>query len=224
MPWVMKVRQPKRQLACMRTLSQPKNNQQNFSIQETKPHNYLSLSSAYKIYTMRLFVFAIILSISISSCQKQTAETTDIPDIAVGCNDGIQNGDEQDIDCGGTECGPCTPLISATVDADTFSTSNVTSSYNNNVLFISGTRDNPYGTISLNFIGTPTIGTFTNKQGLYLGSNGVQYTSSNATISFSKVNLSAGNAEGTFSFTALSTTPPVDSVVITNGLFRRISF
>ncbi|RAL20323.1 hypothetical protein DL240_17225 [Lujinxingia litoralis] len=30
-------------------------------------------------------------------------------EVAPGCDDGVQNGDESDVDCGGTECGACEP-------------------------------------------------------------------------------------------------------------------
>lgn len=173
---------------------------------------------------MRIVLLFFAAALMFTACQKQTAETDNIPLIAVGCEDGIKNQDEVDIDCGGSECPPCTAIMTAMVDADTFKANNVTCSLNSNILFLSGTTASPSTTISLQFNGTPTVGTFSNVQALYSNSSGKQYTTQNATLTFTDVNFVNNAIEGAFNFSAVNFTTPLDTVIVTNGIFKRISF
>lgn len=168
---------------------------------------------------MRIILLFFVAALMFTACQKQNAETDNIPLVAVGCDDGIQNQGETDVDCGGP-CAPCTAALTAMVGSDSFAATTVTSTPGTNTLLISASES--AASISLIHLGAVALGTFTNDQATY-AAQGKNYTSNTATITFTKVENNA--AEGTFSFTGIDfATGGTDSVVVTNGVFRRVAF
>ncbi len=58
-----------------------------------------------KIYHIKLIVFAICTSLLFVQCNDEDDNGNVIEQDL--CSDGIQNGDEEGVDCGGTDCDPC---------------------------------------------------------------------------------------------------------------------
>ncbi|MBS1764732.1 MAG: hypothetical protein JSS90_07200 [Bacteroidetes bacterium] len=156
---------------------------------------------------------------------KQQAETDNIPQPLATCSDGIMNQGETDIDCGGP-CPACLGNITALANGDTFNSTagTISSFYNNNTLYMTGTAS--IGTLSLIYQGPLVTGTYSNCQGLFTkSSNSQSYTTSNATITFTSFNTADSVAAGTFNFDGVCLScVPTDSVHITSGQFKRISF
>ncbi len=61
-------------------------------------------------------MFILTSMILVVSCSNDDGPTT----VAATCNDGVQNGDEEGVDCGGSACAPCvTNLLSGDITEDT---------------------------------------------------------------------------------------------------------
>ena len=58
---------------------------------------------------MKKYFFPLVLGFLIWSCSDDDDNTMadDNPMVSVTCDDGIQNGDEEGVDCGGSACAPC---------------------------------------------------------------------------------------------------------------------
>jgi len=173
-----------------------------------------------KIY----FILAAMI-LSGTSCMKQEAETDNIPQAAASCDDGIMNQGETDIDCGGP-CPVCLGNITAEVDGADFNAASgtISSFYNNGSFFMTGTSTP--GSLSLIYSGALTTGTYANCQGMFTSSSTSQsYITNNATVTFTSFNFTDSVAAGTFQFDAINlNVAPPDTVHITNGQFKRISF
>ena len=57
---------------------------------------------------MKKYFSPLLIILLISSCSDDDTMVDDDPMGSVTCDDGIQNGDEEGIDCGGSACAPCT--------------------------------------------------------------------------------------------------------------------
>lgn len=179
----------------------------------------------YNIVKAKLYFILILITVASTSCMKQEAQTDNIPQAAASCNDGIMNQGETDIDCGGP-CPVCLGNITAKVNNADFNAASgtISSFYNNSSLFMTGTSTP--GTLSLIYLGPLNTGTYSNCQGLFTSSATSQsYTTNNATVTFTSFNFADSVAAGTFSFDAINlNVAPPDTVHVTNGQFKRISF
>jgi hypothetical protein len=156
------------------------------------------------------------------SCQKQEAQTDNIPQPIATCSDGIMNQGEEDIDCGGP-CPVCQATISAMFDTDTFNANfnTITSKYANNSFFMSGASS--LGSLTLIYTGPLTIGTVNAQGSLVKSANSTTYISTAAVLNFEAINSADSTASGSFSFNAVNFSAPSDTVKVTNGRFKRIS-
>jgi hypothetical protein len=155
---------------------------------------------------------------------KQEAVTDNIPQPQASCDDGIMNQGETDIDCGGP-CPACLGKITALIDGSNFTANagTISSFYRANSFFITGTSS--LGSLTLIYQGPLNIGTYANCQGMFnRSSNSVNYTTANATVTFTSFNFTDSVAAGTFQFDAVNFNNPADTVHITDGQFKRISF
>lgn len=74
------------------------------------PYSFTYITTAYKTYNFR--------AIAYDNCGRK--DTSDIISIATAlptCSDGVKNGSETGIDCGGTNCAPCPPPPPVTCNA-----------------------------------------------------------------------------------------------------------
>ncbi|MAN58396.1 MAG: hypothetical protein CMC08_01020 [Flavobacteriaceae bacterium] len=63
-----------------------------------------------KLYKLSVFFVAICTSLLFVQC----SDDDDNVIVNATCNDGIQNGDESGVDCGGSDCGPCETAFTGT--------------------------------------------------------------------------------------------------------------
>ena len=61
----------------------------------------------YKMKTYKLSMFVILMFITLMFIQCRDDDDNSNILNPISCNDGIQNGDEEGIDCGGSKCPPC---------------------------------------------------------------------------------------------------------------------
>ncbi|WP_034258695.1 DUF4331 family protein [Altibacter lentus] len=96
-----------------------------------------------KTYKFKFLLIAICASIFVVGCSDDDDNVIE----QISCSDGIQNGDEEGIDCGGTACGPCISAFTGTFvqeDAmgrpgiNTVFSSNATIKNNFNTTIVSG--------------------------------------------------------------------------------------
>jgi hypothetical protein len=157
-----------------------------------------------------------------AACQKQVAETDNVPQPAPTCNDGVRNQGETDIDCGGP-CPACRPVMLALINNDSFTANqNTIVSYSlPNAFYMTGSSN--AGSISIILPEPLALGNFSNAQGLFISSlNGKNYISSMANLSISNLSFTDSTATGSFDFEGIS--PPNDTALIKNGSFERMSF
>jgi len=164
-----------------------------------------------------IILLAIFTALFLSCNKTDTAVSKPIPD----CYDNIQNQGEQGVDCGGP-CVPCPGKMMATIDGQPWETIGpITSSVLNNSIFISGSSSN--STISLIYNGPFSTGTYNLQSALYTNPSGIQYSTTQGTISFSEWNQEDNLVFGSFSFNGYQIGGS-DTVFVTSGAFQSVPF
>jgi len=74
---------------------------------QLKERNNIFNNKNYKMTTYKLKIFFILIFTSLLFVQCQDDDDNGNAISQENCNDGIQNGDEEGIDCGGSNCSPC---------------------------------------------------------------------------------------------------------------------
>jgi len=153
-----------------------------------------------------------------TACGKtDTAISKPVPD----CFDNIQNQGEQGIDCGGP-CVPCPGKMTAMVDGQNWETiGTITSTVNNNSIFISGSSSN--STISIIYTGPFETGTYNLQSALYTNPSGTQYSTTQGSITFDEWDEENDLVFGDFSFIAFQI-GGTDTVNVTNGTFQSVTY
>jgi len=174
------------------------------------------------VSTLRVnFVFlpaVCLLFLSLFSCNKTETAVSNIPN----CYDGIRNNNERGIDCGGPDCLPCAPKMTALVNGTGWNLAGGYISTQVNTqgtsLFFSGS-DSIFRTISLIHSGPFLAGQYNLAGGLFIEpSPSTTYTAVNGTIVFSEWDLESKTVKGNFSFDAVSASG--DTANIRDGYFE----
>jgi hypothetical protein len=77
-----------------------------YGFQQKERNNIFNIKN-YKMNTYKLKIFFILVFTSLLFVQCQDDDDNGNAIDQENCNDGIQNGDEEGIDCGGSSCPPC---------------------------------------------------------------------------------------------------------------------